>query len=87
MGALNVIAATMPSALDITVSAFASQSILTNAPFPLPLEPVLLDGSVSLAKLLHLGLLRQSGQFAFGASEHVSLRVLPNPPHHPPTVV
>jgi hypothetical protein len=47
----------MPSAPDITVSAFASQSILTNAPFPLPHEPVLLGGSVWLTKLLHLGLL------------------------------
>lgn len=34
LGALKVIAATIPSAPDIMVSAFASQSILTNGPLP-----------------------------------------------------
>jgi hypothetical protein len=57
IGALNVNAATNPSAPDNAVSAFASRSILTNAPSPHRLEAVLLGASVRLAKLLHLWLL------------------------------
>ncbi len=37
VGALKVNAATIPSAPDTTVSAVVSLSILTDAPFPLPL--------------------------------------------------
>ena len=57
VGALNIIAAAIPSAADVTVSAFASKSILTDAPFPVPPEPVLLGASVWPTKLLHLWLL------------------------------
>jgi hypothetical protein len=58
---LKVNAATIPSAPDATVSAIASRFILTDAPFPLLHEPVLLGASVWPSKLLHLGLLWRSG--------------------------
>jgi hypothetical protein len=56
VGALKVSAATIPSAPDITVSVFASISILTNSPSGYRLEAVLLGASAWLAKLLHLWL-------------------------------
>jgi hypothetical protein len=55
MGAVNVNAATNPSAP--AASAFTSRSILTNAPSRYRFEAVSLGASVSLAKLLHLRLM------------------------------
>jgi hypothetical protein len=57
MGALNVNAATNPSAADTAVSAFASRSIFTNPPSLTRFQAVLLGASAWLAKLLHLRLM------------------------------
>jgi hypothetical protein len=51
-GALNVNAATNPSDADTAVSAFASRSILTNAPSLTRFQAVLLSASVWLAKIV-----------------------------------